>query len=90
MLRLENDDTLGDADGPQIAVPALDRVFFGEAVAAEQLDAVEADLHALVGARLAGPWMRPALSRALHCSIHHLPSASAATAAVPGRGEASG
>ena len=51
---LEDHDTLGDADGPQIAVPALDRVFLGEAVAAEQLDAVEADLHALVGAELLG------------------------------------
>ena len=43
-----------DADGPQVAVPPLDRVLLDEAVAAEQLDAVEADLHALVGAQPAG------------------------------------
>ena len=43
-----------DADGPEVAVPPLDRVLLDEAVAAEQLDAVEADLHALVGAQLAG------------------------------------
>ena len=39
---------------PQVAVPAFDRVFLGVAVTAEQLDAVEADLHALVGAELLG------------------------------------
>ena len=41
-------------DGPQVAVPPLDRVLLDEAVAAEQLDAVEADLHALLGAEPAG------------------------------------
>src|SRR3954453_7234512 len=46
---LDNYDTLGDADGPQVAVPAFDRVLFGVAVAAEQLHAVQPDLHALVG-----------------------------------------
>lgn len=46
---LQNHDTLGDAECPQIAVPALNRVFLGVAMATEQLHAVEADLHALVG-----------------------------------------
>ena len=40
--------------GPEVAVPPLHRVLLDEAVATEQLDAVEADLHALVGAGLAG------------------------------------
>ena len=37
------------ADRTQVAVPELDRVFLGEAVTAEQLHAVGADLHALLG-----------------------------------------
>ena len=49
---IQDQDTLGDADGPQIAVPAFDRVLLGVAVTAEQLDAVQPDLHALVGAEL--------------------------------------
>ena len=51
---LDDDNALGDADGPQVAVPALDGVLLGEAVAAEQLHAVQADLHALVGAEPLG------------------------------------
>ena len=47
---LDDYNALGYADGPQVAVPALDRVLLGEAVPAEQLHAVQADLHALVGA----------------------------------------
>src|SRR5215208_3667034 len=54
ILKLDDDDTLGDADGPQIAVPAFDRVFLRVTVAAEQLDAVQPDLHALVGAEALG------------------------------------
>src|ERR1700751_2048809 len=46
---LDNYDALSDADGPQVAVPALDGVLLRVAVAAEQLHAVQADLHALVG-----------------------------------------
>src|SRR5271157_1691420 len=46
---LNNDNALGDADGPQIAVPAFDGVFLRVAVATEQLHAVQTDLHALVG-----------------------------------------
>ncbi len=62
MTPLDDDDALGDADRAQVAVPAFDGVFLGVAVAAEQLHAVQADLHALVGAqplgqrRLAGEW----------------------------------
>src|ERR1700761_7004159 len=52
--RSNNYDTLGDADGPQVAVPAFDRVFLGVAVAAEQLHAVQTDLHTLVGAQALG------------------------------------
>ena len=52
--RLDNYDALGDADRAQVAVPAFDGVFLGVAVAAEQLHAVEADLHALVGAEPLG------------------------------------
>src|SRR5271163_282121 len=51
---LNNDDALSYTDGPQVAVPALDGVFLGVAVAAEQLHAVQADLHALVGAEPLG------------------------------------
>ncbi len=47
-------DAFHDADRAQVAVPAFDRVFLDEAVSAEQLDAVAADPHALVGAELAG------------------------------------
>ena len=43
-----------DADGPQVAVPPLDRVFLDVAVAAEQLHAVAADLHAVLGGEPAG------------------------------------
>src|SRR4029079_18906559 len=41
-----------DRDGPEVPVPALDRVVLYEAVAPQELDAVRADLHALVGAQL--------------------------------------
>src|SRR3979409_1138768 len=60
MTPLDDYDARGDADRAQVAVPAFDGMFLGEAVAAEQLYAVQADLHALVGAepfgqrRLAG------------------------------------
>ena len=43
------------ADGSQVAVPPLHRVLLDEAVAAEQLDAVEADLHALARRTAGGP-----------------------------------
>ena len=43
---LDDDYAFGDANGAHVAVPALDRVLLGEAVAAEELDAVEADLQA--------------------------------------------
>src|SRR5258705_9523484 len=49
MTPLDNYDALGDADRAQVAVPAFDGMFLVEAVAAEQLYAVQADLHALVG-----------------------------------------
>src|SRR5699024_9313538 len=45
---------LRHSHGTQVAVPPLDRVFLGEPVATEQLDTVEADLHALVRGDLAG------------------------------------
>src|SRR6478672_10297765 len=51
---LDDHDALGDADRAQVAVPAFDGVFLGVAVATEQLHAVEADLHALVGAEPLG------------------------------------
>src|SRR5690349_20461659 len=51
---LDDDDALGNADGPQVAVPAFDRMLFRVAVAAEQLNAVQADLHAFVGAEPLG------------------------------------
>src|SRR6478752_10041827 len=44
--------TFHDADGPEVAVPPLHRVFLDEPVAAQQLHPVEPDLHALVGAQL--------------------------------------
>ena len=44
-----------DADGSEVAVPPLDRVLLDEAVAAEQLHAVEADLHALARRTAGGP-----------------------------------
>ena len=40
--------------GSEVAVPPLHRVLLDEAVAAEQLHAVDADLHALLGAQPAG------------------------------------
>src|SRR5262245_1748724 len=52
--RLDNYNALGDADRAKVAVPAFDGMFFGVAVAAQQLHAVEADLHALVGAQPLG------------------------------------
>src|ERR1700733_13868466 len=51
---LDDDNALGDADGPKVAVPAFDGVLLGEAVAAEQLHAVQTDLHALVRAEPLG------------------------------------
>ena len=54
MAGLDDDYALGDADGAHVAVPALDRVLLGEAVATEQLHAVEAHDHALVGCVAAG------------------------------------
>jgi hypothetical protein len=54
MTPLDDDDALGDADRAKIAVPALDRMFLCVAVAAEQLNAVQSDLHALVGAEPLG------------------------------------
>src|SRR5712672_2200194 len=42
----DNDDAFGDTDGPQVPVPTFDRVFLRVAVAAEQLHAVQSDLHA--------------------------------------------
>src|ERR1700744_5828018 len=47
-------DALGDAEDSQVAVPTLYGVLLGEAVAAEQLHTVQADLHALVGAEPLG------------------------------------
>src|SRR6478609_3064392 len=46
--------TFHHADGPQVAVPPFDRVFLDEAVPAEELHAVEADPHPLLGAQLPG------------------------------------
>src|SRR3954465_2694335 len=43
-----------DRDGPEVAVPPLDRVLLDEAVASEQLDTVQTDLHALVRAEPPG------------------------------------
>ena len=43
-----------EADRSEVAVPPLDRVLLDEAVAAEQLHAVVADLHAALGAQPAG------------------------------------
>src|SRR4051812_45064648 len=43
-----------DSDGPEVAVPPLDRVLLDEAVPAEQLHAVVADLHAALGTQPAG------------------------------------
>src|SRR4051794_38412484 len=47
----DQDRSFHQADGTQVAVPPLDRVLLHVAVATEQLDAVEADLHALLGAQ---------------------------------------
>src|SRR5690349_23426889 len=46
--------TFHEPDGPEVAVPPLDRVLLDEAVSAEQLHAVVADLHAPLGAQPAG------------------------------------
>ena len=54
MIPLNYDDALGDTDRPQVAVPAFNRMFLGVAVAAEQLHAIQADLHALVGGQPLG------------------------------------
>ena len=51
---LDDYDALCDAERAQIAVPAFDGVFLGEAMTSEQLNAVEADLHALVGGNSLG------------------------------------
>src|SRR6202012_1386081 len=52
--RLDEQGALHHARGPEVPVPALDRVLLDEAVATEQLDAVGADLHPLLGAEPAG------------------------------------
>src|SRR5258705_3007442 len=52
--RLNDNNALGDANRAQVAVPAFDGMFLGVTMAAEQLYAVEADLHALVGAEPLG------------------------------------
>src|SRR5699024_8012677 len=57
--------SLCHADGTEVAVPALDGVVLGEAVATEELDAVEADLHALLGGELAGERGLPGEGHAL-------------------------
>src|SRR6478736_4156998 len=45
----DEDRSFHQADGSQVAVPPLHRVFLDEAVSAEQLYAVQADLHAALG-----------------------------------------
>ena len=51
----DQDRSFHESDGPQVAVPPLDRVLLDEAVPTEQLDAVEADLHALARRTAGGP-----------------------------------
>src|SRR4051794_15514475 len=50
----DQDRSFHEADGTQIAVPAFDGVLLDVPVATQQLDAVQADLHALLGAEPAG------------------------------------
>src|ERR1700712_2659062 len=45
----DEDRSFHQADGSQVAVPPLHRVFLDEAVSAEQLYAVQTDLHAALG-----------------------------------------
>src|SRR5262245_25472545 len=59
---LNRDAAFENAHRPQVAVPELDHVLADEAVATEQLHAVGADLHALVG-RLQPRQVRLALER---------------------------
>src|SRR6476620_3487870 len=56
----DQDPAFHESDGPEVAVPPLDRVLLDEAVAAEQLHAVVADLHAPLGAQPPG---QPDLAR---------------------------
>src|SRR3954453_14174321 len=51
LLASDQDASFQDCDRPQVAVPPFHRVLLDEAVAAEQLDPVVADLHAAVGAQ---------------------------------------
>src|SRR5699024_6167645 len=51
---LDDDDALSNADRAHVAVPALNRMLLGVAVATQQLDAVQAHDHAFVGGVAAG------------------------------------
>ena len=53
-MAIAEHDPFHDADRAQVAIPALDRVLLDVAVAAEQLHAVAADLHAVLGGEPAG------------------------------------
>src|SRR5690242_13956994 len=50
----DEDCSFHQADGSQIAIPPLHRVLLDEAVTTEQLDAVGADLHAVLRRQSAG------------------------------------
>src|SRR3954462_8959538 len=50
----DEDSSFHQADGSQVAVPPLHGVFLDEAVSAQQLYAVQADLHAALGAEPSG------------------------------------
>src|SRR5699024_9823372 len=76
--------SLCHADGTEVAVPALDGVVLGEAVATEELDAVEADLHALLGGALAGERGLPGEGHAL-LGACGAPPGGQARPAEPGR-----
>jgi hypothetical protein len=41
---------MSNGNGAQVTIPTLDRMFFGETVAAEQLHAIGSDLHGFFSA----------------------------------------
>ena len=76
------------ADRAQVAIPALDGMFFDEAVAAQQLHAVGADLHALVARTEGAPGSfaakaQPCSARlAARYAIRRIASSSSAMSAI--------
>lgn len=60
-----------DGDGAQIAVPALDRVLLGKAMATEQLHGIGTDLHRLLGTEDAGQGYAPRAGSLRHARPGH-------------------